>query len=287
MNSIARNIGPRDIVAELRLLRQKHKGVFFLMEGPSDFKRFEKFVDRSSVAIVVCWGKSNVLNAVDLVQQRGGTDVLGFVDADFDRLMGALAENEDVIHSASHDFDVDLCRTDAMDRYLREVAMDDRVGAEGGAGAVLASLMQSLRPLSALRYANERHQLGYSLKNVDLEDFFDGSMINRGAMVNAVSAGRFAGAVHRETLRAHVDNYTDATFPNEQFTNGHDLVSALGIALRKRLADRRPPQTWRSEVEAHLRLAFDHIDFASCGLAARISEWQYAETRPSVLRRVA
>ncbi len=287
MNSIARIITARDLLAQLRLERQKHKGVFFLMEGPSDFKRFEKFVDRTNVSVVVCWGKPNVIDTIDMVQQNGDTDVLGFVDADFDRVAGAIEVNDDIVHSATHDFDIDVCHTEATDRYLKEMAVDQRLAAEGGSSVVLASLMDALRPLSAMRYANERHQLGYSLKRVDLDRFFDGTTVDREAMVDSVSGGRFSGQEHRAALRAHVDNYASAAILAEQFTNGHDLIAALGIALRARLADRAWKQTCRDEVEKHLRLTFDHMDFANCGLAGRIAAWQAAEARPPVLRQAA
>lgn len=287
MNSIARIITSRDLLAQLRLERQKHKGVFFLMEGASDIKRFEKFVDRANVSVVVCWGKPNVVDTVDMAQQNGDTDVLGFVDADFERVSGKVEENDDLIHSVAHDFDIDVCRTEAADRYLREMAVKQRLAAEGGSDAVVASLMDALRPLSAMRYANERHKLGYSLKRVDLDRFFDGAIIDRDAMVKSVSGGRLSDQQHRVALRAHVDNYAAADIPAEQFTNGHDLIAAMGIALRARLADRAVKQTCRDEVEKHLRLAFDHMDFTKCGLAERISAWQAAEARPPVLRLAA
>lgn len=287
MNSIVRTITPRDLLAQIRLERQKHKGVFFLMEGSSDFKRFEKFSDRSNVSVVVCWGKANVIDTIDMIQENGEVDALGFVDADFDRIVGTVIDNEDIIHSAMHDFDVDLCHTEVMERYLNEMASEQRLASEGGSAAVLLSLMEALRPLSAMRYANERHQLGYSLKRVDLDQFFDGTEIDRDAMINSVSGGRFSGQQFRAVLRTHVDNYASANIPVEQLTNGHDLITAVGIALRNRLADRTWKQTCRDEVEKHLRLAFDYNDFANCGLAGRIGAWQAAEARPTVLRHAA
>lgn len=284
MKSITSHITPRVLLAEIRLQRQKHKGVFFLMEGGTDSRRFEKFLDRAIVFTVVCHGKTNVLGTVDLVQQQGQTDVLGFVDADFDRLIGVSTEMEDIIHSSTHDFDVDVCCTAVVDRYLNEMALEDRLQAEGGSAIVLTKIMEALRPLSALRFANSKHQLGYRLDEVDLERFFNGNVIDRDAMIDHVSQGSFSGQHYRTSLRAHVEHYSAVNFALEQFTNGHDLIAAIGIALRNRLANRNRPQTWRGEVEKHLRLTFDVADFGKCGLKDRLLAWQAAEARPSVLR---
>jgi hypothetical protein len=122
---------------------------------------------------------------------------------------------------------------------------------------------------------------------VDLDRFFDGAAVDRDAMVSSVSGGRFSGEEYRAALRAHVDNYAGAQIPAEQFTNGHDLITALGITLRARLANRAWNQTCRSEVEKHIRLAFDYMDFTNCGLAGRIAAWQGVEARPPVLRLAA
>src|SRR5262249_48947105 len=51
-----------------------------------------------------------------------------------------------------------------------------------------------------------------------------------------------------------------------QLVNGHDVAAILGIALRRLIGTRKPPQTWANEVEAGLRLAFDWEAMRGTGL---------------------
>jgi len=276
MKSISNHLKPSDIAAQIRMERQKHNGIFLLMEGSTDYKRFEKFFDHDVCNIINCFGKDNAIGAVDIVQNAGFEDCLAFVDADFDRIIGNHTPDDDIIYSQFHDFDIDICSSEVINRYLSEMAEGKKVNENGGCAAVTSMLLSALRPLSAMRFANLKHKLGYSLTRVDLEVFFDGSTVNVDKMVDHVSYGRMASENHKSALRCLISRYANEDFDIWQFTNGHDFVAALGIALRDRLGNRNPPQTWRSEVEKHLRLAFDVNDFAQIGLMAKVQKWQAA-----------
>ena len=285
MRSIFRDITPAEIFVELRMHRVKHKGVFFLVEGAHDIRRFSKFFDERSVFSLPCHGKENVIGTIDLVQNSGDEDCLGFADSDFDRIDQCIEDNEDVIHSKHHDFDLDVCKSGATARYLVEVALEDKIAGIGGCDALLNTLLEVIEPLSALRYANVKHRLGYSLTSVRLDEFFDGFVLDINKMIDSVSTGRFGSAECKAAIRAKIDQYSGTDFDLWQFSNGHDLMAALGIALRSRVANRAVPQTWRREVEAHLRLTFDWDDFHATGLAGKIEEWRVARNGPNLIRQ--
>ncbi|WP_419826838.1 DUF4435 domain-containing protein [Sphingomonas sp.] len=271
---MSRHIRPSDISAQLRMERQRHRGVFALVEGATDIRRFRKFFDPQSCSFVNCFGKDNVIGAIDIEQNSGRCDSLGFADADFDRVLGNHVENGDIIHSAHHDFDTDVCATSAMHRYLDEMGEEQKIVNRGGKIAVIEQLLATLKPLSAMRFANQKHLLAYSFDKIDVSQFFDGGDLDIDKMIDHVSTGRFVTDQHKTALRGFVDRYTAAEIDLWQFTNGHDLIEALGIALRDRLGCRRPPQTWRSEVEKHLRLTFDASDLQECGLKSMVETWE-------------
>lgn len=274
MKSMSRHMRPADFAAQLRMERQRHKGAFILLEGAHDIKRFKKFFDLSVSSIVNCYGKENVIGSVDLEQNSGHSDVVGFADVDFDKVLNAHSENDDIIFSAGHDFDIDVCGSDAICRYLDEMGDESKIGALGGYQVCVSGLLESLKPLSALRFANVRHNLRYSLQNLSHDQFFDGSAVNVDAMIEHVSDARFSSPAQKATLRQHIDCYNAAEFDLWQFTNGHDFFAGLGIALRSKLGTRNAPQTWRSEVEKHLRLTFDLVDFHKTGCLPKIHDWQ-------------
>lgn len=287
MNSISRHLTPRTIYAQIRMERQKHKGVFFLMEGSSDFRRFEKFVDRSVVSVITCIGKENVEGTIEITQDMGFDDCLGFVDLDFDYLDNCVSQNDDVIQSANHDFDIDICKTEVISRYLSEMADAHKLGTIGGGDAFVLLMLEALKPLSALRYANFKKNLRYDLSRIEIYKFFNGHAINIEKMIEEVSKGKFGSKEYKDILRGHIDNYMSAELDLWHFTNGHDLICAVGISLQGRIGDRAIPQTKRVEVERHLRLAFDFADFHACGLAGKILSWEGSRTGLPLLRKVA
>lgn len=274
MRSMIRHLRPADLSAQLRMERQRHKGAFILLEGADDIKRFRKFFLEDASSVVNCYGKFNVVNTVEIEQNLGQLDVIGFVDVDFDKVLDQHQDNEDIIFSNCHDFDLDVCWSDAVCRYLEEMGDQAKINSFGGNRPCIEALLVALKPLSALRFANIRHNLEYSLKNIRHEEFFDGAAVDIDSLIDHVSCGKFNSNSYKSVLREHIERYHSADFDLWQFTNGQDLFAGLGIALRDRIGNRNSPQTWRSEVEKHLRLAFDASDFESIGCLPKVIDWQ-------------
>jgi hypothetical protein len=55
---------------------------------------------------------------------------------------------------------------------------------------------------------------------------------------------------------------------------GHDVAQVLGIALRKAIGNRQISQTWGSEVEKGMRLAFDWELFNTTHLFEMMCKWE-------------
>lgn len=286
MRSISVYIDPATIFAQIRMERQIHRGGFLLVEGSTDAKRIDKFIDKIGCSVVNCYGKPNVLDAIEMMQDVGLEDCLGLVDSDFDRInrmRGNPVDQDGVITSEFHDLDMDNAFTDVIDRYLMEVAEQSKLEANGGIRLCIDQILMAIKPLSILRYANELRSLRYNLQRIDLDGFFDGETVNVDGMIDAVSTGSFSSSTHRATLRTHIDELMSLDFDLMQLTNGHDFLAALGIALRECIGRRKVPQTWRSEVEMHLRFGLSRDDFSSTHAYREIKAWE-ASSGHSILR---
>jgi hypothetical protein len=284
MRSIAKQIDGPTIAAEVRMERQTHKGAFLLVEGATDIKRFERVVSEGPCSFVNCFGKPNAKEAIERLYDDGFPGVLGMIDADFDRLLSREIDHEGIVVSGTHDFDLDAATTSMFERYLNEVADQSKIAAAGGARDLMANLLMAIKPLTAMRFANEKHQLGYSLSKLGIEEFFDGRAVNVDAMVDAVSWGAFSGAAEKAALKAHIAHYAGSNIDLQQATCGHDFCAALGIALRDVAGARRPPQTWQSEVEMHFRLAFDLGHFRETHAYVAVTSWEGENAPYRILR---
>jgi hypothetical protein len=274
MKSMSAHITPRTIFAQMRMERQAHKSTFVLLEGSSDLKRVKKVTEQSNCSYVDCFGKENVIGAIDLNLDDGHEDCIGLVDADFDRIAGLTTDIDSVVFSDFHDFDMDIICSEAVESYLSETSDLKKLTVYGGAIPFLNRLMMDIKPLSILRYVNQTRNLRYNLQGLQLHEFFDGYSICTAKMIECVSQGAFGSNNHRQLIQAEIDRLLPLDFDLLQLTNGHDLFAALGICLRNRIGSRSVPQTWRSEVEMHLRLVYSTSDFRKTQAYAKIAEWQ-------------
>ena len=171
MKSILRSIDGHTTAAQVRMERQKHKGAFLLLEGGTDIKRFQRFIDQTHCSVINAYGKNNAIIAIELLHEDGHSQCLAMIDADFDRILNTIRDHEGLIWSQTHDFDLDTATTKMFERYIDEVGNKTKIEILGGVRQLLQRVMNSIKPLTALRFANVKHNLGYSLDQLDLDAF--------------------------------------------------------------------------------------------------------------------
>ncbi len=284
MKSILRSIDGHTTAAQVRMERQKHKGAFLLLEGGTDIKRFQRFIDQTHCSTINAYGKNNAITAIELLHEDGHSQCLAMIDADFDRILNTIRDHDGLIWSQTHDVDLDTATTKMFERYIDEVGDKTKIEILGGVRQLLQRVMNSIKPLTALRFANVKHNLGYSLNQLDLDAFFDGSTINVVTMIDHVSRGQRSTPAAKAALQAHVNRYNASAIDLYQATSEHDFCAALGLLLRNVAERRRDAQTWRSEVELHFRLAYDREHFSETDPFRALQAWETANHPYKVLR---
>ena len=286
MNSVTGHTTGHSIAAEVRMQRQVHKGAFLLLEGATDLKRIRKILDRRVCCPIICFGKDKVVDAVKRIGEDDLLGVAGMIDADFDRPRQTLVQHEMLIVSRTHDYDMDMLTTNALTRYFLEVSTQPSLASspdDSTSQKILTDILESIRLLSALRYANVRDQLGYKLSDLKLEKFYDGHQIDLDQMIDDASRGKFSDPASKAKLRSIVSKYAALPLDLYQISSGHDACGALGICLRARLGKRETDQTTRSEIEIHMRLTLDPNDFRECGLIENLKAWEEDNTPYRIL----
>jgi hypothetical protein len=254
------------------------------VSGEGDIKRFGKFVDQDACSIQNCFGKQNLLEAIDILTSEGFPGILGLADAEFDRIEGSLPLSEEIIFSECHDFDLDLVRTDILRRYLAEVGHSHKCDELGGPEGVRVWLLEACKPLSVLRYIACAQSLRYRLDQIDYRQICANGCIDLDLLVRYVSIDQPSICEQHELKRLLV-SCAAQNFDLEQLTNGHDLCAMLGLALQGRLGDRKPDQTFPAEVKIHLRLAFSDEDFDRTPLFLAILRWEGENVPYVILKR--
>ncbi len=265
------------IAAEVRLLRQLHKGAILIVEGGDDAKVFDRFIDTTLCKTQVAFGKTNVLDALDQLEDEGFRGVLAVVDADFDRLLGVSYPLDNLCVTEAHDMDLMIFGSTALARYLCEHADDGlfQRNFNGDLNAVRKSVLDACRPIACCRLASERANLRLNFKDLRLENYIDDQTlaVDTDALVQLIvrqSTSRLALASVKTLMAKEAEKNHDP----DQLVCGHDASAVLGIALRRMLGKRRSFHTWASEIEAGLRLAFDKDEFAKTNLYGFLREWE-------------
>jgi hypothetical protein len=263
------------VAQEVRLERRAHRGSFLLLEGISDLKRFDQFIDADRCSLVNCFGRDNAIGAIQLLYDEGFLGALAVIDADFDRVLGGLPSHEGLIFSDAHDLDLDWARPALIDRYLKEYG-DSRKYAGGLAVAenIMAKIMEALKPISVAKLLNRRGHLSHKLSGIDISVCCDGYAVDLGLFVDQIAAGPNLTPEQQRLVHAQITKASEMEYDLRQITNGHDFCAAVGVLLRSELGSRRDVHTWGSEIEASLRLLMSKEEFRSTLVFNEILSWQ-------------
>jgi hypothetical protein len=274
MISIARHMDEYDIAQEVRLERKVHKGSFLLLEGDTDIKRFSRFIDEAACSIVNCYGRRKAIAATKMLYDEGFLGALAIIDADFDRITGKLELHEGLVYSAAHDLDLDWAKPNVVARYLAEVGDKAKCDLHGPTEAIVEKILEGLKPVSVARLLNHLGHISYRLSDIDVSNCFGRFSVDLEAYVALVFGDRPVAVATKDAIRRRISLAVSAKeYDLYQLTNGHDFHCALGASLLDDLSSRRPPRTWGSEVEIHLRLAFDSADLKALSVHRDILEW--------------
>jgi len=248
------------VAAQIRFVRQVHKGTILILEGETDARILERFTDLSACQIEIGFGKANVLEALDSLEDDGFAGVVALVDADFDRIIGTQHELENLCLTDAHDLDLTIFATSALDRYLAEFADKDALQREfkSDLKALRQRVLTASLPIAYCRLMSEQQNLDLYFKDLRHDEFIsvDDLTVEIDAVTTKIIArSRTSCTVSR--LKTYVTGSAVKSYDLYQLANGHDVAAILGIALRKLVGSRRMPQTWASEIESGLRLAFD------------------------------
>jgi hypothetical protein len=276
-----------DLAAHVRFMRQTHKGSFLLVEGSWDDRILSRFVDSGCCSIEVAFGKPNAVEALNLLEEEGFEGVVAIVDADFDRLDRVEYNLEGLILTDHHDLDLTILLSPALKTFLdfRADGKKLRDIANGDLSEIALMVLKSAEPIGYCRWLSGRSRLMLDFKDLTF-DFIDQATLgcDQPAMIAEIltnsPAAKCTGVQFTEMLETKPSNEVELS----QLVNGHDAATVLGIGLRQILAARPRPQTWRSEIEAGLRLAFDYEAFRCTRIWRSLREWEAAVGRFRVLR---
>ncbi len=265
-----------DICNQICMERAVFNGTFLVVEGVTDERLFEKFVDKDQVRIIEAHSKDNVRNSVkDMASERRDPRVIGIVDPDLDRLRGKKVRPP-LFHTDCRDMEMMIIRSNALQDVLDEYSERDLLDRfTESVGPVRDALLSASYPLGLLMYISQSEGLNLSFKDLDFERFINPRTLslNAGAMVDAVIFNSKNCRMGRKALLARLDREAEELENHWDAARGHDTVSILLIALKRNFGSFNSRGLNEGELGGALRLAFSDQCFVGTDLYRDTSEW--------------
>ena len=245
-------------------------------------RRSKTFIDTRSCEIVNSFGRPNLLKAVSLLDEDGCQGICGIIDPDFGAFLKVEYTSENILFADFCDLDMTLFMSRALDKYLSNVSDEVLIQAfeEGVGCSVREQILNTASQIGAARIVSLQRNLRIYFRDLKVEEFinvnnlelleeeFYRTLISRSPNVTCTekqlkiwSGALFAEASRRKISKAFL-------------CQGHDVAAVLGVGLRTVLSSRTQSQTWGSEIETGLRLAFSRSEFEVTELYRAMEEWE-------------
>ena len=255
-----------------------------LVEGSDDRQFFEKFIDLVTCEIIVAQSKDKVVSIIQELDSRGFSGTLGVIDADFDQIENKQWGSRNLIILETHDLETLLIRSAALDEVLLGFGSKNKIKKFGC--NIRNTLVAAAISIGCLRLHSLRTKLDLRFQGLKYVNFIDKNTlaINHTSLVRQV-LNRSRRQNHPiDDLEAAIRTIELSAPDPWQICTGDDLVSILGLALRKALGTNNSKDVSCEVLCRSLRLAYSDNDFASSQLIVDIRDWENRNPKFQVLR---
>lgn len=265
-----------DICNQVSMTRSVFDGVVMLVEGVTDQRLFEKFIDKGSVMIIPGHSRDNVRGAVrTLSDRRKDGKAIGVIDPDLDRLDGKKV-SPPLFYTDFRDMEMMVIRSNALEDVLDEYCDQELLDAfSERVGPVRDALVSASYPIGLLMWVSQRERLNLSFKDLDFTRFVNPRTLSLDAhaMVNDVINNSFNCRIGRRDLLAKLDHEASELDDIWMAARGHDTVAILLIGLKKNFGSFNSRSLTTGELGGALRLAFSDNDFEGTDLYTATEKW--------------
>jgi hypothetical protein len=270
---------------EIRMRRSVDKRLSFVaVEGDSDARLFKKFINRDTCQVVPCFGKENVFAAIQILEVGRVKGLLGIVDTDFDVLEGTSKCGDNLCRTDTHDIETMIIGTQVLESILIEYGSEDRLARLGE--TVRGALIRCALPIGYLRWVSLRHGLNLKFEGIEFHKFVDQDRMSTDVdkLLREVKNKSQMHSLDEIVIKNMMESLT-VTHPDPWMVcNGHDLVEALSLGLRKSFGSKDPNKVKPDVIQANLRIAYSVSDFCGTLLCRCVMEWETRNAPYSVLK---
>lgn len=253
-----------------------YRKVLVLVEGPDDIFIYGLLLDPTKVMLEEhCSAQSGCANVIAMLKEinrrpfhvrRRRVNHLAIMDADFNRVLNRLSDEENLVYTDCHDNEMmTLSASNTMESFCCTFGVPN-----SEIDTVKNSIWGELETLTQLKWFNAEFQLGANFKDLDLQNMSSEDLTGVNELFRIIN-DRSGNCI--ATLKGFKDYLTTHSVDDNnryEVTNGHDFVSRLQTTLRNRYHCQKKEKY----IERYLQLQLSANKFVTTGMCARIHEWE-------------
>lgn len=270
----------------VKLLRQNYSGTILIVEGPRDFKIFQKFIIDENCKIFVGTGKPNTIEAIEKLNKENDYLVVAVIDADFWRLENIDSHAPNLIVTDLRDLDIMILYSRALRNFLIEFGDEEKIKALSK--PIFPFLLEKSKPLAILRWISSPTQKKYGLTfddEVKIDDF-----INKGdlslkidRMIQIILRGSSKTDLDPEEIKQNIQSFDCSEINLLDFCHGHDMTKILYIGLKNVFGNKQSKRLDLSLLEINLRAHYGFSEFSKTKIFESLNHWEKTYSKNSIL----
>lgn len=280
--SLSKDRTPDSIANSVRMKYSQDPRTILLLEGGTDQRIFNQFIDEEKCKIQITHGKNNLLQVLENLKSysyKGG--VLGIVDADEWYLTEKIPTVENLLITEFHDIECIILSSDLFRRFIEEYALNSKL--ENFHPNIHEKLLESALPFGYLRGFSITDGLNLNFENCyKLEEFE--KLINTktldvdiNSIIDYIEAWSPCPTIKdKKKLANKILKYIkEKRFNPLLICHGFDIICILVVGLVYIFGNDLRGKTVNPQgVDGTLRLSYTFSDFQSSQLYAGIKKWE-------------
>lgn len=262
------------LATRVMMLRQTTSKSVLLVEGLTDNRFYQKFIQQEKCEIQICGNKTLVLDTIAILDARAVNGVLGLVDLDYDELLGQSVGSRNLIRTHVHDLEVMLVESPALEAVLTEYADPQKLDAfqQRSRRTLRDTVFDAAFSIGLVRYYCQINSIPGDFKGTNLTDCIDDDL---NVDVTCVVKAIFTSDPFRwKPVINYINRKADELY-NRRFhvCQGHDVVFILlkGLSILGGFNSRRLNE---GALQGALRLATSLSWFVHTELYSQVKQWE-------------
>ena len=270
-----------DLSNQISMMRTTYHGVIIVVEGVTDQRLFEKFIDKDNVWLMQAHSKDKVKSTVlCMKEKRNDNKIIGIVDPDLDLVNGRIAKHP-IYNTDCRDMEMMLIRSNAFNDVMDEYADSERILSKDlSVESIRNLIVKASSNIGKLMKISSDIGACLSFKDLDFRQFINTRTIscNTRKLIDCVISNTVNCGIGRKKLYDIFDEEPD--YDPWIIARGHDTVAVFLLVLTREIGSFNARYLKEGELGGSLRLAFSDEDFKATSLYAKTESWSEQTGNP-------